>query len=51
MIADVELTTAFMGMRTRVGAFVRPAARRLSVPDTKAVTWMSMSPPSAAIGI
>lgn len=38
MIAEVEFTIAFIGMRTRVGAFVRPAARRLSIPDTKAVT-------------
>jgi len=51
IIAEEEFTTAFIGMRTRVGAFVRPAARRLSTPDTKAVTCMSTSPPSEAMGI
>jgi hypothetical protein len=50
MTAEAEFTTAFMGMSTRVGAFDRPAVRRLSIPDTKAVRWVSTRPPSRATG-
>lgn len=37
-IAVTAFTTAFIGVRTRVGALERPAVRRLSIADTKAVT-------------
>jgi hypothetical protein len=49
-MADTAFTTDFMGVRTRVGAFERPAVRRLSMADRNAVMWMSSKPPSAATG-
>jgi hypothetical protein len=50
IMAETALTTDFMGVRTRVGAFERPAVRRLSMAERKDVTWISRSPPSAATG-
>lgn len=50
-IMDVtELITDFMGVSTRVGALDRPAVRRPSMADTKVVTCMSRTPPSADTG-
>jgi hypothetical protein len=40
----------FHGVRTRVGAWERPAVRRLSMADTNAVMWMSRRPPFAETG-
>ena len=37
-IAVTALTTDFIGVSTRVGALDRPAVKRLSIADTKAVT-------------
>lgn len=50
MMYETALTTSFMGDKTRVGAFERPAVRRLSMADTKAVMWMSTKPPSGDVG-
>lgn len=50
-IMDVtELMTDFIGVSTRVGALDRPAVRRPSMADTKAVIWMSRIPPSGDTG-
>ena len=50
MMAVTALTTVFIGVRTRVGAFDRPAVRRLSIAEMKAVTWISSKPPSGETG-
>jgi hypothetical protein len=47
---ETALTTDFTGVRKRVGAWERPAVRRLLMVDTNAVTWMLRRPPSAETG-
>lgn len=44
------LTTAFIGVSTRVGALVRPAVSRPSIADRNAVMWISRIPPSGDTG-